>query len=134
MISLTLRIDNLDQLRANFAKAPSLALRYLGKATQASIAEIEKQAVDRNFQFKTPRPLRSGFLALSFAFGRYIAPGGLYGSIGPTVHYAPFVYFGTIRGTKPNPYMDRIAGAAETDVNRHFETAINLIVSDIARL
>jgi hypothetical protein len=134
MIQLNIQIKNLDQLRANFSKAPGIALSYIAKATKAAIFEIEKQAVDKNFQFKTPRPLRTGFLQQSFSFGRFIAPSGLYASIGPTVHYAPYVYFGTSRGVKPNPFMERIAAAAEPDVNRHFETAVDLIVRDIAKV
>jgi hypothetical protein len=133
MISLTIKIRNLDKLRANFSKAPALALRYLSKATQAAIFEVEQQAVDRNFQFKWPRSMRTGYLALSFAYGRYIAPSGLRAAIGPTAHYAPYVYFGT-RFQRPNKYMDRIAKAAEPDVNKHFQKAVDLLVSDIAKV
>ena len=132
MIAVTVRISNLEALRTNFQRAPSLALKYLAQATSASIFEVEKQAVDRNFQFKWPRSMRTGMLQQSFSFGRYFAPGGLYGSIGPTVHYAPHVYFGTRMGLRPNPYMDRIARAAEPAVSRHFETAIDKFVSELA--
>jgi len=131
MIAVDLHIENLDKLRANFNRAPAMALKYLSKATAASIFEVERQAVDRNFQFRTPRAQRTGNLQLSFAFGRYIAPGGLYASIGPTVHYAEHVYFGT-RYMPPNPYMDRIARAAEPEINRHFETAVDRFVGELA--
>lgn len=133
MISVNVSIRNLDQLRDNFARAPQLALRYLSKATSAAIFEVEKQAVDRNFQFKTPRALRTGMLGLSFAYGRNIEPGGLRASIGPTVHYAPYVYLGTTTGIRPNPFMDRIARAAEPDINRHFEKAVDLLVTEISK-
>jgi len=126
MITLRIQVKNLDQLRSNFAKAPKLALKYLARATSAAIFEVEKQAVDRNFQFKTPRALRTGMLGLSFAYGRYIAPGGLRASIGPTVHYAPTVY-------RANRYMDRIARAAKPAVGKHFEKAIDLFISHIAK-
>lgn len=134
MISLTVSISNLDALRENFAKAPGTALKYLSQATKAAIFEVEKQAVDRNFQFKTPRAMRTGYLSLSFGFGRMIAPNGLRASIGPTANYAPFVYFGTRRGIAANPYMDRIARAAEPAVNEHFEKAVDSIVAEIARV
>lgn len=133
MIGVQIQIRNLDQLRANFSKAPELALKYLARATQAAISEVHNQAVDRNFQFKTPRGQRTGFLEISFAHGLHIASGGLRASIGPTVHYAPYVYFG-VRGGRPNPYMDRIAKAAEPDISRHFEKAVDLLVSDIAKI
>lgn len=132
MIALRISISNLDALRANFAKAPQLALSYLSQATKAAIFEVEKQAVDSNFRFKTPRAFRTGYLALSFAYGRSFSPSGLRGAIGPTAHYAPYVYFGTRRGIRPNPYMDRIAGAAEAGVNKQFETAVDKIVTALA--
>lgn len=133
MISLSVKIENLDKLKSNFAKAPFLTLRYLGNAVEASLIEIQNQAVDRNFQFKTPRGQRTGQLQSSFAFGRYLSPNRMMGSIGPTKTYAPFVYFGTSRGIKPNPYMDRIASAAEPKVNEYFNKAIDAVVTDIAK-
>lgn len=133
MIAVRVQIQNLPQLRANFYRAPATALKYLSKATTASIFEVEKQAVDSNFRFKTPRSRRTGYLQLSFQYGRYFAPGGLMGSIGPTAQYAPYVYYGTSRGIRPNPYMDRIAKAATPDINRHFETAIDKFLADLAR-
>ena len=132
MIQMQIQIRNLDRLRANFNRAPSLALSYLAKATSAALFEIEKQAVDKNFQFRTPRARRSGLLAQSFAYGRYLSPGGMSGSIGPTVKYAPYVYYGTRRGMRPNKYMDRVADAATPGVNRQFENAIEKFVSKLA--
>lgn len=134
MIAVRIDIQNLDALRDNFAKAPALTLKYLAKATVASIFEVEKQAIDPNFRFKTPRSARTGFLAQSFAHGRKIDPSGLRGAIGPTMHYAKYVYFGTGRGIAPNPYMDRIAAAAEPAVNQHFEKAVDQVVTEIARV
>jgi hypothetical protein len=134
MITIKVNIQNLDTLRSNFAKAPALALSYISKATQASIFEIEKQAVDTNFQFKTSRAKRTGYLQLSFQYGRYIAPSGLYGYIGPTAYYAPYVYYGTSRGIRSNRYMDRIAAAAEPYINKHFGTAVEKFSADLARV
>lgn len=132
MIRMSIRVENLDKLRSNFSKAPTTTLRYLSRATTASIFEVEKQAVDRNFQFKTPRAFRTGYLSLSFGMGRSFSPNGLQGSIGPTANYAPYVYFGTKRGIQSNPYMDRIARAAEPSAIKHFEKAADLIVKALA--
>ena len=132
MISLTVSGTNLDALRSNFRKAPATTLKYLAKATKAAIFEVEKQATDSNFQFKTPRAFRTGYLSLSFAYGRSFDRSSLRGTIGPTAAYAPYVYHGTRSGIAPNPYMDRIAKAAEPGVNRHFEDAVDLIVTEIA--
>jgi hypothetical protein len=134
MITLSINIRNLDQLRSNFSKAPAIALKYLSAATKAAIFEVEKQAVDSNFQFKWPRAMRTGYLALSFSYGRQIAASGLRASIGPTAFYAPFVYFGTSRGMRPNPFMDRIAKAAEQGVNKQFQAATDSIAAELARV
>ena len=132
MIAMNIRVQNLDRLRENFRQAPALTLKYLARATSAAIFEVEKQAIDRNFQFKTPRSQRTGMLAQSFGFGRYIAPSGLYAAIGPTVRYAPYVYFGT-RRQRPNKYMDRIARAAEPHVEKHFDKAVDTITRKLAQ-
>lgn len=132
MIAMSVRIDNLDQLRSNFAKAPKRSLDLLSRATQAAVFEVEREAVDKNFQFSTPRSKRTGYLSLSFAYGRQFSNGGLRGAIGPTAHYAPYVYFGTSRGVRPNPYMERIADAASPAASKHFEKAIDTLVSEIA--
>ena len=67
MIEVRVSVRGLDALRANFSKAPALTLKYLAKATSAAIFEVEKQAIDSNFQFKTPRAQRTGQLQQSFA-------------------------------------------------------------------
>lgn len=131
---LTVQIRGLSTLKANFKKAPLTTLKYLSLATQASVFELEKQAVDRNFQFKTPRGKRTGYLALSFGYAKRFDRGGLRGSIGPTAYYSPYVYFGTRRGIKPNPFMERIAKAAMPHVRRHFERAVTLVARDIAAI
>jgi hypothetical protein len=131
-VTMTVHVEGLDRLRSAFKQAPNLTLKYLARATAASVFEVEKQAVDANFQFRTPRSLRTGLLAQSFAFGRSISANGLRASIGPTVRYAPYVYFGTRRGLRPNPYMDRIAKAAEPGVGKQFEQAVDIIVSKLA--
>ncbi|MER0170353.1 MAG: hypothetical protein DU489_07065 [Nitrosomonas sp.] len=136
MIEVKIQIQGLDKLRANFNKAPALALKYLALATKASIDEVEKRNDDSGdsklFQFKTPRAKRTGQLASSFAHGRHFSPSGLSASIGPTVHYAPYVYFGT-RRNRPNKYMDRIAKASEPAVEKQFQKAVNLIVDNLAK-
>lgn len=131
MITLNITIENLDELRDNFKKSPSTMLKYLSQAVAASIFTIEKHSTDTNFQFKTPRGLRTGYLEQSFSFGKKIM--GLRGSIGPTATYAPYVYFGTSRGIQPNRYMERIVDASEREVGAHFKRAIQSAVADIAR-
>ena len=48
--------------------------------------------------------------------------------------YDPHVYYGTRMGMRPNPYMDRIAAAAEPDINKHFQKAVDGLVAEIAKV
>lgn len=130
---MTIHIEGLQELRDNFAKAPATTLKYLQWATQNAIGEVENEAVDRNFQFVTPRIDRSGLLQRSFDFGRWFSPDRLSASIGPTVNYAEDVYFGK-RGGRANFYMDRIANAAQGRVQSHFQDAVDKITDTIANI
>jgi hypothetical protein len=133
MIKMKIKVEGLDKLRSNFSKSPETVHKYLKAAVFNSMLEVENQAVDRNFQFKTPRSRRTGYLQRSFSFGRYIHPSGLMGTIGPTAVYAPFVYYGTGR-MKANKYMDRISKASEEKVNKHFNDAVGIIIDKLAKI
>ena len=130
VVKMKIKVENLKELRKNFSRAPKLAAQYLSQAVAAAIFEVDKQAIDPNFQFKTPRSERSGLLQASFSEGKVIR--GLYGAIGPVKFYSPYVYFGT-KFIKANPFMDRIAKASEDPVGKHFERAIELFVGDLAK-
>jgi len=135
MIAVNIQIKGLDQLRANFQKAPSLTLKYLAMATKAAVMEVEKNVTEGGImQFKTPRSKRTGHLVgrWGVAGSRGFTRGGLSGFTGPSVDYAPYVYFGA-RGRQPNKYMDRIAHAAEPAVEKHFQQAVDIIVDNLAR-
>lgn len=132
MININISSSNIRQLQRSFARAPKTTATYLEKALKASIFEVEKRAVDRNFRFKTPRAMRTGMLANSFKTGIKFYTGQLKASIGPTVKYAPYVYYGTSRGIRPNRYMDRIAKDSERAVGKHFKDATNRIVDEVA--
>lgn len=158
MTEVTIKIDGLERARQLFIKSPTITKKWLNQAIKASIFEIRKVSADeRVFQFKTPASLRTRRLALSFSDG--IKFGDLRGEIGPTVDYAKYVHEGTsphiIRarnkkvlanrrtgqvfgkvvrhpGTPANPFMQRIANKADSDIQRHFKTAINKASDEIA--
>lgn len=122
MIQMDIEVKGISNLNAMYKRRPEVVKKYMNKAIQAGIFEIEKQAVDDNFQFKTPRSLRTGYLQRSFKFG--ILFGDLSGAIGPTAEYAPRVH-------ERNPFMHRIARASQPQVQKHFEQALKLIVEDL---
>lgn len=127
-----IRVENGDALVKAFGKFPEVTKGAVNKALRASILEIQKRTDDSGdsklFHFKTPRALRTGYLARSFSFG--IKFGDWYASIGPTANYAESVYFGK-RGT-PNPYTDRIAKDATDDIQRHFIEAGEVIMKALS--
>ena len=124
MIDMDIKVEGISEIGAMYARRPAVVKNYINKAIQASIFEIEKQAVDQNFQFKTPRAFRTGYLQRSFKFG--IVMRDFFGAIGPTARYAFKVH-------RTNPFMHRIANMAQPKVEKHFETALKFIVEDLAK-
>lgn len=122
MINMNIEVKGISQLSSMYARRPKVVREYMNKAISAGIFEIEKQAVDSNFQFKTPRSLRTGYLQRSFKFG--IVLGDLTGAIGPTARYARKVH-------QNNPFMYRIANMSQPRVQKHFEDALKFIVDDL---
>lgn len=133
MIAVRVQIQGLDALRRNFERAPALTLTYMARATRAALMEVDAQAIDPNMRFKTPRSKRTGQLVARWGLKRRFDNGGLKGATGPTVNYAPYVYYGTKR-SGPNKYMDRVAKAAEPNVQKHFQQAVDIIVKKTAKI
>ena len=130
MSGLVIKVSGLNELKSSFQKSPEITSKWLNRAIEASLFEIEKEAVDKNFKFITPRSRRTGYLQRSFKFGRFV--GNLFGSIGPTAEYALFVHEGMGRIRRKNRFMPRIAKAAEGRIKHHFEVAGKNIVKEIA--
>lgn len=124
MINVQITVKGLNDIRSAYEKRPEVVKRYINQAIEASIFEVEKNAVDENFQFKTPRALRTGMLQRSFKFG--IVTRDFFGSIGPTVSYASRVH-------QNNPFMQRIALASQPRMQKHFENALQFIVEEISK-
>lgn len=148
---IELKIENLDKLLNALKQYPLISERWIQKAIEAAIAEIQKASI------KGVLPWKSGRLAQSFGEG--IRFGRLWGKIGPTVNYAVMVHEGTRPhiieaknkkvladkkaglifgrvvhhpGTKPNRFMERIAEKASPAIQKHFTLALDKIVNEIA--
>jgi hypothetical protein len=133
MSTFTIKIEGLQEMVRQLKNYPNIARSQYAKAINTSLGLIAREANDSNFLFRTPRALRSGLLERSFQKPDKLAsPNDLTGKIGPKVWYAPLVYFGTNR-TRANPYMDRIAMAAEPAVQRQFKTALDFVVEALAK-
>lgn len=124
MIDMNIEVKGISKLSAMYARRPEVVKKYMNKAISAGIFEIEKQAVDQNFQFITPRALRTGYLQRSFKFG--IVLQDMMGAIGPTARYARKVHM-------RNPFMYRISRASQPFVQKHFEEALKIIVEDLSK-
>ena len=137
MPQIVLKIEGIEQLRTNFKNFPDVTKKYLNRAIQASVFEIQKNADDSGdsklFEFRTPRAQRTGMLALSFIHG--VKFRDLYAEIGPTVNYAYAVYTGVYPhfNLGPNPYMDRIAKASEPNANKYFAEALTAIIEETSK-
>lgn len=123
MIALDIEVKGLDEIAKAFARRPQVVKKYINNAISKSIFKLKEEANDKNFDFKTPRPLRTGYLQRSFDFG--IVTKDFFGSIGPTAEYAPRVH-------RRNQFMDRIARASQFTIQRYFDEAAESITKEIA--
>lgn len=129
-MDLNIKAVNFKEIEKAFVSAPKDISIQIGRAVVASLFEVEKQAIDRNFQFKTPRSQRTGFLERSFKFGTVV--GKEKGEIGPTAKYANSVHEGLGGATNPsNPFMVRILEEADPNIQKHFEDAIDIVINKI---
>lgn len=138
MPEVVVQIQNLDRLLGALRKYPAISRPQLAKGINASLLELQKNATDANFQFKTPRSRRTGMLQLSFKDGfDYATESKLEGSIGPTArsrggsYYPLFVHEGT-RRMSPNPFMERIADASRVKINGYITESLEKILAQVA--
>lgn len=122
MIDLDIEIKGLKEITSAYARRPQIVKKHINDAISKSIFKLKEEASDKNFQFVTPRQLRTGYLQRSFDFG--IVTKDFFGSIGPTAEYAPQVH-------RRNQFMDRIARASQSTIQRYFDEAIEKITNDI---
>jgi HK97 gp10 family phage protein len=100
-------------LRAAAGRSGRLAQQVVAKTA----ADIERDA-------KTAAPVDTG--ALRNSISHDLRDGGLTAEIGPTVHYAPFLEYGTSR-MAPRPYLGP-AAARHTPL---FEKAIEALADKV---
>lgn len=125
MVEMNINVKGINELKRAFQKRPDVVKKYINDAISRSLFIIENNANDNNFQFKTPRSRRTGYLQRSFKFG--IITKDFYGSIGPTVEYAPYVHAN-------NEFMERIARVSQPLIEREFNDAVASIADEIASL
>lgn len=121
---MNIKVNGLSGLKSAFQKRPEIVKKYINDAISRAVFIIENNATDDNFQFITPRSQRTGWLQRSFKLG--IQTRDFFGSIGPTAEYAPKVH-------ASNPFMERIARAAQPHIERELNDAVAGITSEIAR-
>lgn len=80
------------------------------KVTVLASRAVRKTAFDAERIMKREEPVDTG--AMRNSTGVTVSNGGLYAEVGPTVHYAPFVAYGTSK-QRPNPFDQRTVALVE---------------------
>lgn len=117
-------VKGYDEIIRNFRKSPHIVSKYVNRAIKASVYEIDKENEDRNLQFKTPRALRTGRLQRSISSNIILED--MHGEIGPNVYYAEYVH-------RKNKFMPRLLRIAQPRIDKHFETAVDKIIKELAK-
>jgi hypothetical protein len=121
---ISVQIKGLDKLRKNFERYPTISEPIYQRAIDASAAVFGKNTLKDD-----PVPWRTGALTQTFEF----RSSRLRAVWRPTRLYAPFVEFGT-RFMKARPFMGKIVEKSEREIGRLFESALDKVTQEIARI
>jgi hypothetical protein len=148
MSLVSVKIENLEELRRAFKESPQIAERWIQKALDASMIELRNARAGNV-------PIRTGGLIHSFK----LISGRLWARLWPDIPYAIYVHEGTrphvilplrkralywpgaahpVRsvqhpGSKPNRFLERMGQSAQKKINKHFEVALQKISEEIAK-
>jgi HK97 gp10 family phage protein len=121
MATISMRIENLDQIKAAFSQAPVKMGRKLDEAIRKSVLTIQRQSMQNT-------PVDTGRLRASTR----TAFRPLYGEVGTHVNYDIFVHDGT-RFMKARPYLLNAVKSESSSVQGYFRQAVQDVLDDIAR-
>ncbi len=125
MPDYSVEIKGLDQLQAQLHNFPAIVEKRMQEALNMSVAEIHKNAEQPLVPQRTRNLIKS--------FGQGIVLGRLFASIGPRVNYAVFVHEGTKYIKTPNKFMVKILDKCQSQIDKYFKDALDLITKDIAK-
>ena len=121
MPEISIKIKNLPQIRAAFAKAPFLMSKELNIAIRKSVIGIGGESRRRT-------PVLTGRLRAS----TYEHFSNLKGEVGTDTVYDRFVHWGT-RYMKARPYLADAVKSKEEDTNRYFVEAVDRVLHSIGK-
>lgn len=134
MPNITVKITNLPQIKAAFAKAPSLMAKNLNAAIAKTVFDIKRGEFEE-YKALGIRVITSGLWA-SIERGQYLK--NLYGEVGPNVTgspgvpYAGFVHSGTYK-MKARPFLYNAVQNKQRSVDDYFKKAVQDTLDSIAR-
>lgn len=121
MAEYGIRIENLAEIKAAFRASPQLMVKYLDRAIQASIFEIQRAADPYT-------PVLTGNLRANNSF--IFAPAR--GEFVKNANYAIYVHDGT-RFMKARPFLLEGIKDSEGKVQDNFRDAVQHVLDDIGR-
>lgn len=136
MADYSVQIENIDQIRAAFNKAPEKMVKELDKAIQKSVFEIEAGT-------KTRAPVRTGYMRASIRttftplkgvldWPDTSNPQGNSSRPAPVSLYSFFVHEGT-RFMAARPFLFQAVEGSVANIQGYFKTSVQNVLDDIAR-
>lgn len=119
MPEISIRISNIDQIKAAFARAPALMTRELNKAIQRTVLTIGRTS-------RQLTPVDTGRLRAS-TYERF---SNLKGEVGTNTEYDVFVHEGT-RFMKARPYLRSAVQRHQGQVDGFFTDAVQQVLNVI---
>lgn len=119
--TINIKITNLPQIKAAFAKAPALMAKNTNNAIKKAALVIQRESMIRT-------PVLTGRLRSSHQ-SRFEP---LKGIIDVTADYAPYVHWGT-RYMRPRPFLLDAVNSEARSVDDFFKKAVQDTLDDIAK-
>lgn len=121
MPQVTVRIENIGEIRSAFQKAPVKTTRALNNAIRISALEIERSS-------KINSPVDTGYLRASHRSTFRT----LYGEVMPTAKYAIYVHEGT-RKMRKRPFLFNAVKSNEGRVQSVFTEKLQGVLNEIGQ-
>lgn len=122
MAEIQIQITNLPQIKAAFAKSPTIMGRNLNIAIRKTVFEVSATS-------RRNTPVDTGRLRNS-TYERF---GSLKGEVGTNTEYDRFVHNGT-RFQRARPYLLNAVKSQEIQINKNFTEAVQKTLNEIGAM
>ncbi len=128
MAEYSVKIENLDEIRRAFRKAPELMVKHLNTAIEGSIFQVERTVTKKGYSNEYYQN-RTYSLTRNWVSMFETGKGTLYSRM----DYATYLHEGTSRGIKARPFLADSLKEDEKQIQENFKNAVQKVLDEIGQ-